>query len=336
MRLLFFIFTEIYTTMKQLFIFLFMGLSISYAQNDEACKALFSKPINDDIIESSKADFRKNLHTLSKCLQLSNNELNAITASAYFSPIILDIYKREDATYKTLYNRLKTYINTEPIQQIRKRIVLKDKLDSIGISLHNWSTIKPIFSQLGLPKDEMVSTKKFLVKNVSKTYSFYSFLRAYSIFKKDTGAIMAYKQYNLKRMFNQPEGKVSLQFFLKEANLNEKKLLLFFSGYDCTTCNKLLAATLNTPEVLELIEQNYHMVSLFVDDNIILPKHQWTGSKRSRKILKTKGMQAKELQRINFKNNKQPYFVILDNNGQQLRETQFLNTKDFIEFLKKI
>ena len=71
----------------------------------------------------------------------------------------------------------------------------------------------------------------------------------------------------------------------------------------------------STPEVFELISQDYVLVSLYVDDRKALdPEQQFSYAQPNGRIkqLKTVGDKWATFQTINFKNNSQPYYILID------------------------
>jgi thiol:disulfide interchange protein DsbD len=74
------------------------------------------------------------------------------------------------------------------------------------------------------------------------------------------------------------------------------------------------------PEIKELIEKNFILVSLYVDDREVLPKSEQfvhTAADGSEKAIETVGDKYSTMQSENFKNASQPLYVVL-NGDQQL------------------
>jgi thiol:disulfide interchange protein DsbD len=74
------------------------------------------------------------------------------------------------------------------------------------------------------------------------------------------------------------------------------------------------------PAVLERLHNDFVLISLFVDEQIDLPKEQQIevelgGRKR---ILKTTGNRWSHMQAERFGTNSQPYYVVLDHNERQI------------------
>lgn len=97
-----------------------------------------------------------------------------------------------------------------------------------------------------------------------------------------------------------------------------KPVLVDFTGYGCVNCRKMEAAVFDTPGVRDLIEDNYVMIQLYVDENRDL-KHPYTVTENGKKVdITTVGEQWSYLQRHKFGIASQPYYVLLDNEGRPL------------------
>lgn len=114
-----------------------------------------------------------------------------------------------------------------------------------------------------------------------------------------------------------------------------KPVLLDFSGYACVNCRKMEGAVFDTQDVREIIEKDYILIKLMVDDKADLPTPM-TVSENGRQItLRTVGDKWSYLQRHKFDINSQPYYVLLDNDGQLLAQPRAYdeNVKAFVEWL---
>ena len=95
-------------------------------------------------------------------------------------------------------------------------------------------------------------------------------------------------------------------------------VLLDFSGYACVNCRKMEGAVFDTPAVRSMIEDNYVMIKLMVDDKTPLPEAVKVEESGQTVTLRTVGDKWSYLQRHKFSINSQPYYVLLDNKGKPL------------------
>lgn len=116
----------------------------------------------------------------------------------------------------------------------------------------------------------------------------------------------------------------------------KRPVLLDFSGYACVNCRKMEGAVFDTPSVRGLIEDNYVMIKLMVDDKTPLPEPMRVEESGQTITLRTVGDKWSYLQRHKFSINSQPYYVLLDNHGTPLTAARVYDedTDAFIKWLK--
>lgn len=122
---------------------------------------------------------------------------------------------------------------------------------------------------------------------------------------------------------------------LDEAKKLHKPLFIDFTGHTCVNCRKMENNVWSDPEVLERLNNDFVLVSLYVDDKADLPDSEQYVSKFSGKKIKTIGNKWSDFQATQFKTNSQPYYVIVDNDGKELVPPQAFNldVKNYINFL---
>ncbi len=109
-----------------------------------------------------------------------------------------------------------------------------------------------------------------------------------------------------------------------------------FTGFGCVNCRKMEASVWTDPTVKELLNKNYVLISLYVDDKTELPApFEVQENGRTRKIT-TVGDKWSYLQRVKFGANAQPFYVMLDNQGNPLNKpfTFDENPVNFINWLE--
>ncbi len=65
-------------------------------------------------------------------------------------------------------------------------------------------------------------------------------------------------------------------------------------------------------------QNDWVIISLYVDDRTELPKSEWVTSTFDGKVKKTIGKINMDIELSRFNNNAQPFYVLLDNNGELL------------------
>jgi thiol:disulfide interchange protein DsbD len=105
---------------------------------------------------------------------------------------------------------------------------------------------------------------------------------------------------------------------MKYAAKVRKPVLLDFSGYGCVNCRKMEASVWTDPFVKRLIEEDFVLITLMVDDRKKLPDAVEIEENGKTRMLKTTGDKWSYLQRSKFGANAQPYYIMLDNEGHPL------------------
>lgn len=125
---------------------------------------------------------------------------------------------------------------------------------------------------------------------------------------------------------------------LRMAKAQNKPVLIDFSGHGCVNCRKMEAAVWSDPKVKSIIDNDFILVTLMVDEKKALPEPIVVKEKDGQtRTLRSVGDKWSYLQRTKFGANAQPYYVILNADGHPLEAPYGFNESvpDFIEFLNK-
>ena len=102
---------------------------------------------------------------------------------------------------------------------------------------------------------------------------------------------------------------------LELAKASGKPIMIDFTGWACVNCRKMEEQVWTIPEINKIISEKYVLVSLYVDDREELPEDQKFNFLKPTggvKKIKTVGDKWATFQTVNFKNNSQPYYILLD------------------------
>ena len=99
-----------------------------------------------------------------------------------------------------------------------------------------------------------------------------------------------------------------------------KPILLDFTGYACVNCRKMEDFVWSKPQILPILKDDFVLISLFVDAKEELPKEEQYVSKETGKEIVSVGNKWSDYQITRYKNNAQPYYIILDDNGKDLNK----------------
>jgi len=105
---------------------------------------------------------------------------------------------------------------------------------------------------------------------------------------------------------------------LKASKALNKPVFVDFTGHGCTNCREMENRVWSDPEVLKRLRENFVLVALYVDDKVIeMPANQWYINKNGREV-RLLGKKNTEIQIEKFGANAQPFYVILDSEGNSL------------------
>ena len=115
-----------------------------------------------------------------------------------------------------------------------------------------------------------------------------------------------------------------------------KPVIIDFSGYGCVNCRKMETAVWTDPRVKQLLEKDYVLITLMVDDKTKLPKPIEIEENGKKRTLKTIGDKWSYLQRSKFGANAQPYYILLNGEGKPLGQSYAFNEdiSKYIQFLE--
>ncbi|MBR4269648.1 MAG: thioredoxin family protein, partial [Prevotella sp.] len=102
------------------------------------------------------------------------------------------------------------------------------------------------------------------------------------------------------------------------AEMTGKPVLLDFTGYGCVNCRKMESAVWGTPRVRKIINKDYLVIMLHVDDRTPLPSPQRITVNGKERILRSMGDMWSYLESYKFGNISQPFQVILTPDGKPL------------------
>lgn len=126
---------------------------------------------------------------------------------------------------------------------------------------------------------------------------------------------------------------------LQMAKAANKPLLIDFTGWACVNCRKMEENVWADPTVKSFIEENFIVVSLYVDDRANLPidkRFIYTNASGQTKEIKTEGDLWATFQSENFKQVTQPLYAVLSPNQELVSNPVGYtpNIKQYLEWLQ--
>ncbi|MEE2953658.1 MAG: cytochrome c biogenesis protein CcdA [Bacteroidota bacterium] len=109
------------------------------------------------------------------------------------------------------------------------------------------------------------------------------------------------------------------------AQRENKPILLDFTGHGCENCRRMEERVWSDSKIHEIIDKNYILISLYVDDRMLLPEEEqgvveinYSDGSVKHKRIKTIGDKWAVFEMLRFKQQGQPYYFLLTPDGKLL------------------
>ena len=123
------------------------------------------------------------------------------------------------------------------------------------------------------------------------------------------------------------------------AEAQDKPILLDFTGWACVNCRKMEENVWSQPEVFRLLNEEFIIISLYVDDRKELPEAEQFNFQYPNgriKTIQTVGEKWATFQNLNFSNASQPYYVLLSSDATLLNTPiQYTDTATYRDWLEE-
>lgn len=115
-----------------------------------------------------------------------------------------------------------------------------------------------------------------------------------------------------------------------------KPVMVDFTGFGCVNCRKMEAAVWTDAAVADLLNNDYILISLYVDDKTPLTEPISVTENGQQRMLRTVGDKWSYLQRTKVGANTQPFYVLLDEKGMPLNGSRSYDEDiaEYVDFLK--
>ncbi len=111
----------------------------------------------------------------------------------------------------------------------------------------------------------------------------------------------------------------------------KKPIMIDFTGNTCVNCRKMEENVWSDPSVYNIIDNDYVLVSLYVDDQNELPADKQSVSKFDGSKIETDGDRWTDMETNLYKSNTQPLYVLVDTSGNTLIPQRGY-TPDIVEY----
>ena len=186
--------------------------------------------------------------------------------------------------------------------------------------------------------DRKVSVPRFFMALISLSFAIYMIPGLWGAPLK---AVSAFAPPMQTQDFNLYKNEVHAKFTdyeagMEYARMNNKPVMLDFTGYGCVNCRKMELAVWTDQNVSKLLTEDYVLITLYVDDKTKLAEPITVTENGKERTLRTVGDKWSYLQRSKFGANAQPFYVLVDNEGMPLNKSYSYDEdiKLYIDFLE--
>lgn len=186
--------------------------------------------------------------------------------------------------------------------------------------------------------DTKVSVPRFFMALISLAFAIYMIPGLWGAPLK---AVSAFAPPMQTQDFNLYKNEVHAKFNdfdagMEYARQHGKPVMIDFTGYGCVNCRKMELAVWTDQKVSQILNEDYVLITLFVDDKTKLPEPIKITENGTPRTLRTVGDKWSYLQRSKFGANAQPFYVLIDNEGMPLNKSYSYDEdiQKYIEFLE--
>ena len=186
--------------------------------------------------------------------------------------------------------------------------------------------------------DTRVSVPRFFLALCSLAFAVYM---VPGLWGAPLKAVSAFAPPMYTQDFNLYKNEVHAQFDdydlgMEYARRVGKPVMLDFTGYGCVNCRKMELAVWTDTQVADLMNNDYVLITLYVDNKTKLPEPIVVQENGQERKLRTLGDKWSYLQRVKFGANAQPFYVLIDNAGKPLNKSYAYdeNVDKYVEFLE--
>ena len=144
------------------------------------------------------------------------------------------------------------------------------------------------------------------------------------------------QDFNLQKTVTEAKYK-DFEQGMAAAKAEHKPVIIDFTGFGCVNCRKMEAAVWSDPQVADILNNKYILISLYVDDKTPLDAPIEVVENGKQRTLRTVGDKWSYLQRVKFGANAQPFYVLLNEDGHPLAGSRSYDEdiQAYIDFLNK-
>ena len=189
------------------------------------------------------------------------------------------------------------------------------------------------------PEDKTTTVTGFFAGVLSLAFAVYMIPGLWGAPCKAVSAFappMSTQDFNLYTNAFEPDTK-DFELAMEMSRKENKPVMLDFTGFGCVNCREMESDVLANDKVLDILQDDYIVASLYVDDKTPLAEPFEIELDGKKIVLETVGDKWMYLQNYKFGSSAQPFYVLVDSEGMPLNGSRKhnLDVDGFADFLKK-
>lgn len=324
---------------SKLLVLLMLILSIPVVYSQEFANIKNQKIDFESFDKENMEQFVSNVYTFVGD-DFDSLDLQLFLNGPILGSLIVDLATKEDSvTYGHLYQKLIEIKQIPQYQEIRTKQFVSNQLMDLPADINNWADDKPLFITLGFEGDLLEKLRLYIEENSSSSLTYETVLAG---FREQLDKSKKEERKEKKsELLNLVQSSIPFDEYeaLSQSKIENKPILLYFTGYVCVNCRKIEHAVLYDLEVSESIIQNFIFKPIYVDDRNVLPEEEQLEVKlgEKRRELKTIGDKHIYYQMSRFNVSTQPFFVVLNSNNEVIGTADYSDNtvNKFLTFLNE-
>ena len=144
------------------------------------------------------------------------------------------------------------------------------------------------------------------------------------------------KKYDFLHLPHGLQGYFDLEEALDAAKKAGKPVFVDVTGHGCVNCREMESRVWSDPQVLGMLQNEYVVAALYVDDKYKLDKEDWVTDEKTGDVYKDLGRANSYIARSRWNVNAQPNYVLLSPDGEILVPVRGydLSVEGFVDFLR--
>lgn len=261
--------------------------------------------------------FKMDVEILMNCGDLDSIDIQLLNGSMIAALMIELTHDEQEITYNTIINSINELKRTDDYSKFREAILAYQMLENKLVTVEDFENDMELLFKIGMSSLELENFQAFILTNTEENLTYREALVRFKIAEVNSKPAPPEKVDFIQL--------TDLESAIKQGEEDGKKVLLFFSAHNCINALKVEQNILTDDEVKLLMHEKFTCFIADVDDRTL---DKVTNRAIGEKFLK--------LQIDNFKITVQPYFCIIDGNGNVLSDIgETKSPEEFIEFLNK-